>query len=598
MRFRSQLLTLVLIAMIHTPVELHARGRGGGGFSGGGASRAGGFSGGGAAFSNSPSMSRAAPVSRPSTSVPRSSFSQASSPAISRPAGSSTLNRTSTAQSLNRPSAASSAGMRQPAAGTASLQSRQSFQQPTRGQLDSFLSGGSVSTSTSTSSRVAGGPTAGQGGQSRTYETSRGGTITVGGGSRSGTTEGGTNVGGAAGGIKVETAGGNTLVRGTGAVGATDGQNSAFAAGSRTGVETAAGGQAVAGSGVRGVSDGTNTAVRAGGAVGARDAAGNTAVAGRGATGVTDGTNSAVRGGGFAGAQDAAGNTAVNVRGGYADSSGYRQGASVTARQNQWGYTAVNVRAGYGAGGTGQVASKTAVRGPAGNVISGGRGATFVNGQFVGGQAYTAVNGAFTNWGYFTPNYYARYPGAWFPGKWALVGTAWAATTWPVASSYCGCEGSGTYYDYEENVAFEDGMVSYEGETIATEEEYYQQTETIADAGTETQDEEWLPLGVFAIISEADQTNTDKVIQLAINREGVVRGNYQDMLTEQVIPVSGSVDKESKRVALKFENNDSLIVEIGMYNLTNDEVPALVHFDASRREPRTLIRLHNPEENS
>ena len=370
-------------------------------------------------------------------------------------------------------------------------------------------------------------------------------------------------VGGAAGGIKIETSGGNTIVRGTGGIGATDGQNSAFAAGSRTGIETAAGGQAVAGSGVRGATDGTNSAVRAGGAVGARDAAGNTAVA---------------------------------ARGGYADSSGYRQGGAVSARQNQWGYTAVNARAGYGVGGTGQVASKTAVRGPAGNVVSGGRGASYVNGQFVGGRAYTAVNGNFTRWGYFTPAYYGRYPGAWFPGKWAVAGTAWAAATWATTGSYCGCEGSGTYYDYEENVTYDDGNVMYEGEPVATAEEYYEQAETIADAGDQTQDEEWLPLGVFAIIAETDQTQTDKVIQLAVNREGAIRGNYQDMLTDKVTPVTGSADKKSERVALKLEGNDALVMEIGLYNLTNDEVPALIHFDADRQEPRTLIRLKNPEE--
>ena len=52
------------------------------------------------------------------------------------------------------------------------------------------------------------------------------------------------------------------------------------------------------------------------------------------------------------------------------------------------------------------------------------------------------------------------------------------------------------------------------------------------------------------------------------------------MLTEQVTPVTGSVDKESERVALKLEGNDSLVMEIGLYNLTNDEVPALIHFEA------------------
>ncbi len=47
---------------------------------------------------------------------------------------------------------------------------------------------------------------------------------------------------------------------------------------------------------------------------------------------------------------------------------------------------------------------------------------------------------------------------------------------------------------------------------------------------------------------------------------------------------------------MKLEGNDSVIVETGLYNLTNDEVPVLVHFGADRQEGRTLIRLKQPEE--
>jgi len=63
-----------------------------------------------------------------------------------------------------------------------------------------------------------------------------------------------------------------------------------------------------------------------------------------------------------------------------------------------------------------------------------------------------------------------------------------------------------------------------------------------------------------------------------------------------VIPVTGSVDQITRRVALKLEWNDAVVVETGLYNLTNDEVPVLVHFDAERQEARTLIRLRQPEE--
>ena len=204
------------------------------------------------------------------------------------------------------------------------------------------------------------------------------------------------------------------------------------------------------------------------------------------------------------------------------------------------------------------------------------------------------MNGAYTRWGAFGPGYYNQYPGAWWPGKWAVAGTAWAAATWATAGAYCGCEGEGTYYDYEDNVAYDDGSVYYEGEPVATAEQYYEQADAIAEAGTETTDEDWMPLGVFALIKEAGQTQTDKVLQLALNRDGAIRGNLQDMLTDEVKPLVGSVDKQSQRVAIKMEGNDSIVLEAGLYNLTNDEVPALVHFDAQRQQAVTLIRLKNP----
>ncbi len=376
-------------------------------------------------------------------------------------------------------------------------------------------------------------------------------------------TEGGAAVGGAGAAIKVEGAGGNTAVKGSGIAGASKGDNAAVAGGSRSGIQTAGGAEAGRASGFRGATNGTDSAVRAGSVSGARDAAGN---------------------------------SIANVRGGYADSSGYRQGGSLTAARNQWGYTGAVARGGYGAGGTGQVGAIAGIRGPGGNVVTAGRGAAFVNGQFVGGKAWTAVNGAYTRWGAFTPGWYGRYPGAWWPGKWAIAATAWATATWATAGSYCGCSGEGAYYDYGENVTYDDGTVYNGDQPVASAEQYYAEAGQIADSGQTTQNEEWLPLGVFAVIAEPTQTQTDRVVQLALNKEGVIRGNFQDSLTDKVIPVTGSVDKETQRVALKLEGNAKLVVETGLYNLTNDEVPLLVHFGPDVHELRTLIRLKQPEE--
>ena len=102
-------------------------------------------------------------------------------------------------------------------------------------------------------------------------------------------------------------------------------------------------------------------------------------------------------------------------------------------------------------------------------------------------------------------------------------------------------------------------------------------------------------MGVFAVVAEPTQTQTERVVQLALNKEGAIRGNFQDFLTDKVVPVVGSVNKETQRVALKLEGVDSVVVETGLYNLTNDEVPVLVHFGPDRQEGRTLMRLQPPE---
>ena len=241
-----------------------------------------------------------------------------------------------------------------------------------------------------------------------------------------------------------------------------------------------------------------------------------------------------------------------------------------------------------------KVGGGAAVRGPAGTTVVAGRGASFVNGQFVGGQSWRAVNGHFTHWNNYTGAWWGRYPGAWWPGKWAVATTAWAPAAWALAGPYCGCAGEPVYYDYSQNITYDNGTVYYGDQPAATAEQYYSQADAIADAGQTATDEQWLPLGVFGVIAEG-QTQTDKLVQLALNKEGAIRGNYQDLLADKVTPVSGAVDKQTQRVALKLEGNDQVVVETGLYNLTNDEVPVLVHFGSDRQEERTLIRLTPPE---
>ena len=63
-------------------------------------------------------------------------------------------------------------------------------------------------------------------------------------------------------------------------------------------------------------------------------------------------------------------------------------------------------------------------------------------------------------------------------------------------------------------------------------------------------------------------------IQLAVNKQGIIRGNYTDTVTNKTQLVHGSVDKKTQRVAFTVGDNTTTVVETGLYNLTKDEAPA------------------------
>jgi hypothetical protein len=82
---------------------------------------------------------------------------------------------------------------------------------------------------------------------------------------------------------------------------------------------------------------------------------------------------------------------------------------------------------------------------------------------------------------------------------------------------------------------------------------------------------------------------------LAVNKQGVIRGNYTDNVTNTNQTVQGSVDKQSQRLAFTVGKNTMNIAETGLYNLTKDEAPCLIHFGNDRTEQWLLVRLQKPE---
>lgn len=201
----------------------------------------------------------------------------------------------------------------------------------------------------------------------------------------------------------------------------------------------------------------------------------------------------------------------------------------------------------------------------------------------------------YANYGVFTPNWYLNHRAVWRARNWTAL-NAWSYATWPVIAGYCSYPLDPIYYDYGDNVAFTDNSVYVNGQSVGTPEQYAQQAETIAQTGSEakvTDEGEWKSLGVFAMI-QGDETNSNNVFQLAVNKDGIIRGNFYNALTDTTEAVQGSVDKKSQRAAWTIGAKKDTVFEAGIANLTRNQTTLLVHFGKDRTQQWTLVRVDRP----
>ena len=211
------------------------------------------------------------------------------------------------------------------------------------------------------------------------------------------------------------------------------------------------------------------------------------------------------------------------------------------------------------------------------------------------------VRNSYHHDGCFRDNWWYRHHGAWRAERWAAAAAAYyyATASWAAYYSYCGYAYSSQpiYYNYGSYVVYENTNVYINGQAVATQQQYAEQAVTIADTGKQaqvSQDEEWLSLGVFSLV-QTEQSTSNDLFQLAVNKSGVLRGNYYNTLTDTTLPVYGSVDKKNQRAAWTVGDRKEPVFEAGMANLTTSETTMLAHFGKDRTEQWTLVRI-NPSE--
>jgi hypothetical protein len=237
-----------------------------------------------------------------------------------------------------------------------------------------------------------------------------------------------------------------------------------------------------------------------------------------------------------------------------------------------------------GLGGLGSLARSGAIAGKASTAA--------VNRQTLVNQA-NQVRNNFNHGDCFHGNWWGRYPGAWRAAGWATAAAVYSTPTWADCSSYGGQSAEPVSYDYGSNVVYDDGNVYVNGDAVASQEEYAQQATTIANTGKQaraSEEEEWLALGVLALI-QGEQVHGNDLFQLAVNKSGVIRGNYYNALSDSTLPVYGSVDSKAQRAAWTVGDRKEPIFEAGLANLTRSETTMLVHFGKERTQQWTLVRI-------
>ncbi|CAN5379397.1 hypothetical protein BH11CYA1_BH11CYA1_22780 [soil metagenome] len=232
-----------------------------------------------------------------------------------------------------------------------------------------------------------------------------------------------------------------------------------------------------------------------------------------------------------------------------------------------------------------------------------------------GGYGY----GGYHGWG--------GYPGGWCAPGWSEA-SAWTFMGVSTLTSFLGMGmmgaalsngGSKNSGNTTNNITYEGDNVYMNGQPVGTSQQYYQQAQQLAAAATAPQqysaqysqqysdpdsdqaavpvdaDEKWQALGVFAL-AEPGQTDSNMMLQLAINQKGILRGNYTNQLTNENSQIYGALDKKTQRISWTIGTNNSTVFDTSLSGLVNDDSQVLVHYGPTNTRTMALIRLAAPKD--
>jgi len=203
---------------------------------------------------------------------------------------------------------------------------------------------------------------------------------------------------------------------------------------------------------------------------------------------------------------------------------------------------------------------------------------------------YYRNNHPYTYWWHYM---WAKHP-VW--SWWQMTSPAgWA--NWSSVTGWCGYSNS-----YAEQVSYDynDNGVYANGQEVQVDDAYSKQARELAKTGADLLQKridakdadklEWLPLGVYSL-SDTQEGDPTMFLQLAISKEGIVAGTFFNASTNDNLSVQGGADRESTRIGITIGDKDDVVVETGLYNLTEEQSSALIHFEGTTRQNWTLVKM-------
>lgn len=219
------------------------------------------------------------------------------------------------------------------------------------------------------------------------------------------------------------------------------------------------------------------------------------------------------------------------------------------------------------------------------------------------GNAYRQ---GFNHYNYFNHNWWQQHPWSWYNRYWGDC-WPWTWTAWPALGAWWGVDTDDepVYYDYGDNITYQDDNVYYGSQPVCSATTYYEQAENLAASAPientqpnspQKQSEyakDWKPLGIFALMQN-NQSDTSQMLQLCVNKSGIIRGNYYNALTDETKPIHGAVDRKNMRASWTIGTNSKVVYDTGVGNLLKSQSPILVHYSKDSTQQWILVRLQNP----